>query len=70
MGTLRALLALAICLLTPLVARAQDTDQTTLSLEDLLAVEVTSVAHKAQPLARTAAAVHVIHAQLLSPAAH
>jgi iron complex outermembrane recepter protein len=58
--TLCASFAIALCVLTPLAARAQEADLTKLTLEDLLDIEVTSVAHKAQTLARTAAAVYVI----------
>jgi iron complex outermembrane receptor protein len=61
----RIALAPAVCLaaaasLWAPPARAQDGDLTKLALQDLLEVEVTSVARKPQTLARTAAAVQVI----------
>ena len=58
--TIRLLLVFTLCLAAVPAAIAQETDLTTLTLEDLLDIEVTSVARKAQTLGHTAAAVHVI----------
>ena len=58
------LLSFALPLLQPAASRAQEnapsTDLTTLSLEDLMSLEVTSAARKSQSLANTAASVFVI----------
>jgi iron complex outermembrane receptor protein len=60
---LRALLTTTLFAATALTAAAQSTPSLDdLSLQDLLNVEVTSVARKEQTIARTAAAIHIITA--------
>jgi len=63
--TLRRIPAIVLCALIVItaVAAGQTRDLTTLSLEDLLNVEITSISGKEQTIGRTAAAVYVITAQ-------
>ena len=63
--TLRRIPAIVLCALTVTtgLAAGQTRDLTTLSLEDLLNVEITSISGKEQTIGRTAAAVYVITAQ-------
>ena len=56
---LLAIVVLSLILLAPL-ARGGAADLSTLSIEDLMEIEVTSVSKRAQPLAEAAAAVYVI----------
>ena len=52
-----------LALLAPLPALADETDYASLSLDELLAAEVTSVAKKPQKLADASAAVFVVSAE-------
>jgi iron complex outermembrane recepter protein len=55
----RCVLRVAACLFTSCLM-AQERDLTSMSLEDFLNIEVTSVSKSHQKLSRTAAAVYVI----------